>query len=47
MPPCLLGAPAAAAAEIQYRFIGSDLILWDVHAGLIVDFVPDAIPETT
>ena len=47
MPPCLLAALPPLPAELQYRFVGRDLILWDVHAGLIVDFVPDAIPETT
>jgi hypothetical protein len=33
--------------ELQYRFVGRDLILWDIHSGLIVDFLPDAIRETT
>lgn len=33
--------------ELEYRFLGRDLILWDVHAGLIVDFVPRALAETT
>jgi len=47
MPPCLLAALPPLPEELQYRFVGRDLILWDVHAGLIVDFVPNAIPETT
>jgi hypothetical protein len=47
MPPCLLAALPPLPPELEYRFVGRDLILWDVHAGLIVDFVPDAIPETT
>ena len=47
MPPCVLAALPPLPAELQYRFVGRDLILWDVHAGLIVDFVPDAVPETT
>ena len=47
MPPCLLAALPSLPPELQYRFVGRDLILWDVHAGLIVDFVPDAIRETT
>lgn len=47
MPPCLLAALPPLPPELQYRFVGRDLILWDVHAGLIVDFVPQAIPETT
>jgi len=47
MPPSLLAALPALPPELEYRFLGRDLILWDVHAGLIVDFVPRAIPETT
>ena len=47
MPPCLLAELPPLPDELQYRFVGRDLILWDVHAGLIVDFVPNAIPETT
>jgi hypothetical protein len=47
MPPCLLAALPPLPEELQYRFVGRHLILWDVHAGLIVDFVPNAIPETT
>lgn len=47
MPTCLLAALPPLPPELQYGFVGRDLILWDVHAGLIVDFVPQAIPETT
>jgi hypothetical protein len=47
MPSCLLAALPPLPSELQYRFVGRDLILWDTHAGLIVDFVPDAIPKTT
>jgi hypothetical protein len=47
MPPCLLAELPPLPPELQYRFVGRDLILWDVHAGLIVDYVPRAIPETT
>jgi hypothetical protein len=43
MPPCLLAELPPLPPELQYRFIGRDLILWDLHAGLIVDFVPYAI----
>ena len=45
MPPCLLRALPPLPPELRYEFVGRDLILWDVHAGLIVDFVSDAIPE--
>jgi hypothetical protein len=33
--------------ELEYRFLGRDLVLWDLHAGLIVDFIPRALAETT
>lgn len=44
MPTCLLIALPRLPPELQYAFVGRDLILRDVHAGLIVDFVPRAIP---
>ena len=47
VPPSLLAALPPLPPELRYGFVGRDLILWDVHAGLIVDFVPHAIPETT
>jgi hypothetical protein len=47
VPPCVLAALPPLPPELQYRFVGRDLILWDVHAGLIVDFVTGAIPDMT
>jgi hypothetical protein len=47
MPPTLLEALPALPPELQYRFVGLDLILLDVDARLIVDFVPDALRITT
>lgn len=47
IPPCLLAALPALPKEVRYSFIGRDLILWDPHAGLIVDFVPHAVPIFT
>ena len=44
MPPCLLAALPPLPPELRYSFVGRDLILWDVHAGLIVDYLPLAIP---
>lgn len=44
MPTCLLTALPPLPPELQYAFVGRDLILRDVHAGLIVDIVPRAIP---
>jgi hypothetical protein len=47
MPTCLLAALPPLPPELEYRFVARDLILWDVHAGLIVDFVPRAIRPMT
>lgn len=47
IPPCLLAALPELPGEVRYSFIGRDLILWDMHAGLIVDFVPRAVPVFT
>jgi hypothetical protein len=33
--------------ELEYRFINRHLLLLDIHANVIHDFVPDAIPEVT
>jgi len=47
MPPCVLAVLPPLPPELRYGFVGRDLILWDIHAGLIVDFVPRAIPAMT
>jgi hypothetical protein len=47
MPPCLLAALPRLPEEVQYSFIGADLILWDLHAGMIVDYVPRVLPMPT
>jgi hypothetical protein len=44
MSPRLLLALPGLPEELQYRFMYRALILWDVHAELIVDFIPDVIP---
>jgi hypothetical protein len=43
MPPRLLLMFPLLPEELQYRFVDRDLILWDVHANLVVDVVPNAI----
>lgn len=30
-------------AELDYRLAGHDLLLWDIYAGIVIDFVPNAI----
>lgn len=42
MPPQLLSALAGIPSELQYRIVGHSLVLWDHHADLIVDILPDA-----
>lgn len=45
MPPGLLKALPELPEEMEYRFIGPHLILFDQHAHLIPDFIPNALPE--
>lgn len=47
MVPCLGEALPPLPPELQYRIVGSDLVLVDVHASLIVDMLPRALAETT
>jgi hypothetical protein len=43
MPPNLLASLPKLPEELEYRVIGRTLILRDVHANLIVDYMPNAI----
>ena len=43
VPPNLLAALPKLPEDLEYRFINRDLILLDVHANVIVDFMPNAI----
>ena len=47
MLPCVIDALPPLPPELQYRIVGSDLVLVDVHASLIVDILPAALVETT
>ena len=47
VPPQLLSTLPQLPPELQYRIIGSSLVLWDDHADLIVDFLPGAFTSTT
>jgi hypothetical protein len=47
MPPDLLAALPPLPAGLEYRFMNRDLVLLDVDANLIIDFVPGAIPSIT
>jgi hypothetical protein len=43
VPPKLLASLPQLPKDLEYRIVGHDLILRDVHANLIVDFIPHAI----
>lgn len=43
MLPQLLQIFPRLPMGLEYRFIDRDLILWDPHANLIIDFIPDAL----
>jgi hypothetical protein len=43
MPPHLLAVLPQLPEELQYRFMHRDLILWDVHANVMVDFIRGAL----
>jgi hypothetical protein len=45
VPPQVLQGLPDLPEEMEYRFIGNGLILNDVHAHLIADFVEDALPH--
>jgi len=42
-PPSILNALPSLPDELQYRFVGLDLVLLDVDANLIVDILPRAV----
>jgi hypothetical protein len=44
MPPHLLATLPPLPEELQYRFMNRDLVLLDVHASVIVDFIRQAMP---
>lgn len=47
MPPKLLLALPLLPEELEYLFVNRDLVLWDWHADLIIDVLPNAIPRDT
>jgi hypothetical protein len=44
VPPRLLLRLPALPKTLDYRFVGKALVLHDVRANLIVDYIPDALP---
>ena len=43
MWPCIIGALPALPEELQYRIVGRDLVLVDIHADLVVDILRNAV----
>jgi hypothetical protein len=42
IPPQLLEMLPKLPEEMEFRFVGNDLILMDTHAHIVADFVPDS-----
>jgi hypothetical protein len=47
MFPCVIAALPPLPPELQYRIVGEDLLLIDVHASLVVDILPQVLPGLT
>lgn len=45
IPPQVLAGLPNLPEEMEFRFIGNALVLMDVHAHIIVDYIPDAFPH--
>jgi len=45
MPPSLLAALPELPKELEYRIVGNYLVLRDVDAALIIDYIPAAVPR--
>lgn len=41
------GGVWGTVALLEYRFAGRPLVLWDVRAAIVVDYLPGAIVEVT
>lgn len=47
VPPTVLLTLPILRKEVEYRFVNRDLVLMDVDANLILDFIPQAAPPLT
>ena len=45
MPPEVLESLPKMLEELEYRFVGDNLVIFDVHAHIIVDYMPNALPK--
>lgn len=43
VPPSILAVLPQLPEDLEYRFVGRHMILRDVHANLVIDFIRDAI----
>ena len=46
-PSVLLSLPHVPQEFVEYRFVNRDLVLRDVGANMIIDFIPRAAPPLT
>ena len=44
MPATLLTKLPQLPKELRYRFVGHNMLLVDRESGVIIDFMPDALP---
>lgn len=44
VPPQVLASLPKLPAELEYRFVGDTLVLLDVQAHLVIDYIVDALP---
>jgi hypothetical protein len=45
VPPEVLQTMPKLTEDLEYRFIGDDLILLDTHAHVVADYIEDALPK--
>ena len=45
VPPQVLQTLPKLTEDMEYRFVGDNLILLDMHAHVVADFISDAIPK--
>lgn len=45
VPPQVLQTLPALTEDMEYRFVGDNLILLDAHAHVVADFIPDVFPK--
>jgi hypothetical protein len=45
-PPSLLLNLPPLPKELEYRIVGRELVLHDTAPGIIVDFIPNVVPQS-